>query len=266
MPAERIAVSIQKGGSGKSFTSVNLAAGLARASWRCLLVDCDAQANSTSMFFPDDTLELDLFDVVKNGADVRKVVQRTRIDGLDLLPSTLAVARLDHELISMHRREDKVLEAIAPLLDDYDVMVLDLPPSLNAVVIAALTAATSIVVPADASRWGLRGCRAFLDWADELRHANVLTADLLGVLLTKYESGTRIGREVAAELHESGLPVFQTVIPKRTGAERMVAQRLLLGDNGTDPDLSEAYGRFTVEVMERVNIARSNRSRHSKRA
>ena len=266
MPAERIAVSIQKGGSGKSFTSVNLAAGLARASWRCLLVDCDAQANSTSMFFPDDTLELDLFDVVKNGADVRKVVQRTRIDGLDLLPSTLAVARLDHELISMHRREDKVLEAIAPLLDDYDVMVLDLPPSLNAVVIAALTAATSIVVPTDASRWGLRGCRAFLDWADELRHANVLTADVLGVLLTKYESGTRIGREVAAELHESGLPVFQTVIPKRTGAERMVAQRLLLGDNGTDPDLSEAYGRFTVEVMERVNIARSNRSRHSKRA
>ena len=88
------------------------------------------------MFFPDDTLELDLFDVVKNGADVRKVVQRTRIDGLDVLPSTLAVARLDHELISMHRREDKVLEAIAPLLDDYDVMVLDLPPSLNAVVIA----------------------------------------------------------------------------------------------------------------------------------
>ena len=145
-------------------------------------------------------------------------------------------------------------------------MVLDLPPSLNAVVIAALTAATSIVVPTDASRWGLRGCRAFLDWADELRHANVLTADVLGVLLTKYESGTRIGREVAAELHESGLPVFQTVIPKRTGAERMVAQRLLLGDNGTDPDLSEAYGRFTVEVMERVNIARSNRSRHSKRA
>jgi len=264
MVAERIAVSIQKGGSGKSFTSVNLAAGLARASWRCLLVDCDAQANSTSMFFPDDTLDLDLFDVVKNGADVRKVVQPTRIEGLDVLPSTLAVARLDHELISMHRREDKILEAVAPLLDDYNVMVLDLPPSLNAVVIAALTAATSIVVPADASRWGLRGCRAFLDWADELRLANVLTADLLGILLTKFEVGTRIGREVLAELDESGLPMFQSIIPKRTGAERMVAQRLVVGDEGTDPDLAVAYGNFTLEVIDRVNAARSNRSRHGR--
>jgi len=266
MPAERIAISIQKGGSAKSFTSVNLAAGLARASWRCLLVDCDAQANSTSMFFPDDALELDLFDVVRNGADVRKVVQPTRIDGLDVLPSTLAVARLDHELISMHRREDKVLEAIAPLLDDYDAMVLDLPPSLNAVVIAALTAATSIVVPADASRWGIRGCYAFLEWAEELRQAHVLTADLLGVLLTKYESGTRIGREVPAELWGRGLTMFETIIPKRTGAERMVAQRLVSGDDGTDPDLSEAYGRFVVECIGRINAARSNRSRHAKSA
>lgn len=266
MTAERIVVAVQKGGVGKSFTSVMLSTGLARASWRCLLVDCDAQANSTSVWLPDDQAEFDLYDVIKEHVDVHKVVIPTRIHGLDLLPSTLAVARLDHELISMHRREDKVLEAVEPLLSDYDVMVFDLPPSLNAVVISALSAATSLLVPADASRWGLRGAKMFLDWAAELHRARVMSADLLGVLLTKFESGTRIGREVRGELYQSGLPVFDTLIPKRTGAERMVSAKLVLGDEGTDPDLDEAYGRLTLEVIQRVNEARSRRSRHGKSA
>jgi chromosome partitioning protein len=264
MTAERIAIAAMKGGVGKSFTSVNLATGLARASWRCLLVDCDAQANSTSVFVPDDTVELDLFDVIKDQIDVRKVVLPTRIDCLDVLPSTLAVARLDHELISMHRREEKVFEAVEPLLNDYDVLVFDLPPSLNSVVISALSAATSLVVPADASRWGLRGAQMFLEWGEELRRARVMSADLLGVLLTKFESGTRIGREIRGELHGSGLPLFGTYIPKRTGAERMVSQRLVLGDEGTDSDVDEAYGQFTLEVIQRVNECRAQRGRHSK--
>lgn len=266
MVAERIAIAAMKGGVGKSLTAIMLATGLARASWRCLLIDCDAQANSTSVWLPDDEAEFDLFDVIREQVDVRKVVVPTRIHGLDLLPSTLAVARLDHELISMHRREDKVLEAVEPLLDDYDSMIIDLPPSLNAVVISALSAATSLLVPADASRWGLRGARMFLDWASELHRARVMSADLLGVLLTKFESGTRIGREVRGELYRSGLPTFDTLIPKRTGAERMVSSKLVLGDEGTDPDLDEAYGRLTLEVIQRVNQARARRSRHGRSA
>ncbi|MGB6161772.1 MAG: ParA family protein [Pseudonocardiaceae bacterium] len=263
MTAERIAVAAMKGGVGKSFTSVNLATGLARASWRCLLVDCDAQSNATSMFSNEDTVEFDLFDVIKGHVDVRKTILSTRVDGLDLLPSTLAVALLDHELISMHRREDKVFEAVEPVLNDYSVIVFDLPPALNAVVISALSAATSLVVPTDASRWGRRGAQMFLEWGEDLRRAKVLSADLLGVLLTKYESGTRIGREIRSELRESGLPVFQTYVPKRTAAERMVNNRLVIGDPNADPDLSEAYGQFTLEVIQRVNECRAVRGRHS---
>src|SRR5947209_16648318 len=99
MVAERIAVAAQKGGVAKSFTSINLATGLVYASWRCLLVDCDAQANTTSMFFNLNDIEIDLYDVVARGIDARKAVRSTRINGLDLLPSSLAVARLDHEMI-----------------------------------------------------------------------------------------------------------------------------------------------------------------------
>jgi chromosome partitioning protein len=259
MTAEIIAVAAHKGGQTKTSTSVNLSAGLARASWRVLLVDCDAQANSTSMYADEDDIEFDLLDIVKRDVDPHSAVCETRIPGLHLLPSTLAVARLDQELITMHRREEQIAQALAPLADEYDVMVLDLSPNLGPVVIAALCAATSLIVPTDASRWGRRGVSMFLEWSEDLRTAKVLSADLLGVLLTKYEQGTLISREVHRDLRQSGLPLFKTLIPKRTAAERMVAEKLVMGDEGADMDLSEAYGKLTLEVIERVNAVRGER-------
>jgi chromosome partitioning protein len=267
MDAERIAVAAQKGGVAKSMTSLNLATGLARASWRVLLVDIDAQANSTSMFLDEDAVGVDLYDVLSGREPPSKAIVPTRVDGLSLLPSSLAVARLDTELIAMHRREMRVLEALEPVLGDYDAVVLDLPPSLSPLVIAALGAATSLVVPTDASRWGKRGAEMFLEWSQDLRDARVLSADLLGVLLTKVESGTRITRDIRVALRASGLPLFDTEIPKRTGAERMVANQLLIGDDGSDEDITEAYAQLTVEVITRVNEARARRSgRHAKGA
>jgi chromosome partitioning protein len=264
MACERTAISAMKGGVGKSVTSVNLATGLARASWRVLLIDTDAQANTTSLFMREEDVEADLYDVVAGRAHVRKAIVPTRVDGMDLLPSTLAVARLDTELIAMHRREMRVLEAVEDVLDDYDAMLLDLPPSLSPLVIASLAAATSFIVPTDASPWGKRGAEMLLSWARELREARVLEADLLGVLLTKVESGTRITREIRVALRESGLPMFDTQIPKRTGVERMVANRLVIGDEGSDEDINEAYGRLTLETIHRINNARARRGRHAK--
>jgi chromosome partitioning protein len=260
--AEVIALANHKGGVGKSFSAVNLAAGLARGGWRTLLVDCDPQANATSMFDPDDDVEFDLYDVIKGETPVEKVIRATRIDGLDLLPSTLALAQLDYELVMLHRREYQLAMALEPIYDRYDAIVLDLSPNLGQLVITALNAAGWLVIPTDPSNWGAKGVRMFLQWSQTLRRAQVLTGELLGVLLTQYEPHLRISQDTLAALRGDGLPVFEAKIPKRTAAERMVNSLLVLGDEDADPDLSQAYAAFTVELMTRVDEARRQRGRH----
>ena len=261
MKAEVIAIANHKGGVGKSFTAVNLAAGMARGGWRTLLVDCDQQGNSTSMFDPDDDVEFDIYDLIE-GTPISKVIRTTRLDNLDLVPSTLAVAKLDMELVTMHRREEQLAMALRPIYHDYDAIVLDLSPNLGQLVITALNAADWFIVPTDASKWGRRGVNMFLEWSSTLRKHQVLSATFLGVLLTKYESQTLISRETLHLLRNDGLPIFDTIIPKRTAAERMVNDQVVLGDLEADPDLAQAYASFTVEVMTLVDEGRRNRGKH----
>lgn len=260
--AEVIAIANHKGGVTKTVTSVSLAVGLARAGWRTLLVDCDAQANATSVFDPDDDVEYDLADLVKGVQPLDKVIRTTRIEGLDLLPSTLALAELEQDLITMHRREDVIRYGLEPVADVYDTIILDLPPNLGTIVIAGLSAANSVIIPTDASRWGCEAVSKMLQWSETLREARVLTADLLGVLLTKYESHTNVARAVLKELQESPVPLFKTLIPKRVAAEKMAENRVVLGDPNSDLDLTKTYGAFAIEVMDRVLEAQANRGKH----
>jgi chromosome partitioning protein len=257
-----IAIANHKGGVAKSFTAVNLAAGLARGGWRTLLVDCDAQANATSMFDPDDDVEFDLYDLIQEVAPIAKVIRQTRIDALDLIPSTLEVAKLDQELVTMHRREYQLAMALEPVYQEYDAIVLDLPPNLGQVVITALNAADWVVAPTDAAEWGRRGVKMFFEWSEALRRHQVMSAEVLGVLLTKFESQTVISREVRTALEADGIPLFETVIPKRTAAERMVNGRFVLGDPEADADLAQAYASFTVEVMTLINEGRKRKGKH----
>lgn len=245
-----VAVANHKGGVGKTTTAVNLAACLARGGWRTLLVDVDAQAHATFWFVEDPAeVAADLHDVVVAGVATTTAIRGTRIEGLDLLPATLALARLELDLVSMLRREDRIARALEQVGGNYDVAVLDLAPSLSLVTLAALSAAQAIITPVSATRLAVSGLGAFLGWTDDLREAGAVTAPLVGVLITMVESRTRISREIVEQLRESDLPIFASTIPRRTAAEDHVGAGVVAGDPGANEDLSAAYIALTDEVV-----------------
>jgi len=252
-----IAIANHKGGVGKTTTAVNLSAGLARSGHRTLLVDVDAQAHATFWFVDDPTeVEFDLQDVISKGVPIEKTVLSTRIDGLDLLPATLALAPLETELVSMTRREDRIQRAFAQLGTAYDFAVLDLAPSLSLVTLAALVAATDVIAPVSATKLAVSGLGAFLRWTDDFRAEGLITAPLLGILVTMVDQRTRVSREVLEALQASELPIFDHTIPRRVAAEDQVGDRLVSGDEGANADLAAAYGGFVDEVIARTGVSR----------
>lgn len=251
---EVIAIANHKGGVGKTTTAANLAAGLARAGRRTLLIDVDAQANVTSFFLDEDAVTRTMRDpLVDSSLTLADAICPTRIEGLDLVPATLDVARLDFELVSLPAGEARLRRALTSVGNRYDYVLLDLAPSLSMLTLASLHASDRYIVPVKAAHWGVRGLVKIIEWIEEFRAEGVINASLLGVLVTMVDMRTTISRSVVSALRATeGIPLFEAAIPARVGAENNIANRLLLGDPEAEPDLALAYAQLTREVLERI--------------
>ena len=214
--AKVIAIANQKGGVGKTTTGINLAASLAAAEMKTLLVDCDPQANATSgLGFSKNAFRKSLYHLLSGEIRWQQGILRTELTGMDVVPADQNLTGALVELVDVDRREFRLKEVIAPLRSKYQFVLLDCPPSLNLLTLNALVAADSILIPIQCEYFALEGVSEMLETLVQVRRQWNPGLSVEGFLLTMFDERTNLSRQVAADLRAffAG-QVFRTVIPR----------------------------------------------------
>ena len=248
--AKTIAIVNQKGGVGKTTTTVNLAAALAESGKRVLLCDFDPQANATSGMGVDKTVSKGIYDVIIQDVPAAQAVTRTRFG--DVLPSNKALAGAGIELIGMEQREFLLRNALNSLRDQYDFILIDCPPSLELLTLNALCAADAILVPVQGEYYALEGLSDLMNTVRLVRRSLNPNLELEGVLLTMFDGRTNLALQVAEEVkHYFPGKVYGTVIPRNVRLSEAPSHGKPIMAYDRTSRGAEAYTALAAEFLKR---------------
>ena len=258
-----IAVVNQKGGVGKTTTTINLGAALAETGQRVLLIDLDPQGNaSTGLGVSYDDRDQTTYDLIVGEATPQEVVQKTNVDDLFIVPATTDLSSADMELISNEKRSFLLRDALRQHAFDslaFDYVLIDCPPSLNILTVNAMVAADSVLVPLQSEFFALEGLSQLLLTIREVRETANPQLRILGVVLTMYDARNNLSQQVEQDARDNlGDVVFETVIPRnvRLSEAPSFAAPVLTYDSASKG--SAAYRALGQEILKKTQGVTSN--------
>ena len=250
--AKIIAIANQKGGVGKTTTSINLAAGLAYSNKRVLLIDFDPQGNATQGVGHRVGLnDLTVYDALLNDIDVNKCIKTLNKPPLDILPANINLAGADLQLAKIEDDREKYLKnAIASIKDNYDYIIIDCPPSLGLLNTNALTASDSVLIPVQCEYYALEGITQLLQTIRLVQKLFNPTLKIEGVLLTMYDARTNLSAEVGQEIRKHFKEkTYKTYIPRNIKLSEAPSMGKSIFDYDVNSEGAKAYVSLTRELI-----------------
>lgn len=246
-----IAVANQKGGVGKTTTTINLGASLAHAGKKVLLVDSDAQGNATSgLGIRKGEVNEDIYDILINEAPISEVILKSSRENMDVVPASIQLAGAEVELSNLDHRETRLKSALNEIRDQYDYILIDCPPSLGHLTINAFTASDSVLIPVQCEYYALEGLSQLLNTVRLVQKHFNNDLKIEGVLLTMLDRRTNLGYEVVEEVkkyfHEK---VYETIIPRNIRLSEAPSYGLSIIDYDLQSIGAKTYQELAKEVL-----------------
>jgi chromosome partitioning protein len=249
-----IAIANQKGGVAKTTTAVNLSATLADKGKAVLLIDFDPQGNTSSGFgIVKQTLAVSIYDVLVNNAPMQSILLDTDFRTLKVAPAKIELAGAEIELVGIEQREYRLRDALSPVQEDYDFVIIDCPPSLGLLTLNALCAATDVLIPLQCEFYALEGLTQLMSTIERVRQKMNSRLNIFGVLMTMFDARTNLSIQVVDEVKSFFQDkVFRTIIPRnvRLSEAPSHGKPIILYDEKSRG--AEVYRDLAEEVLERV--------------